>query len=131
LEGRFIFPEFSFSPDAVYSSIKFLELLSFSGKRISEILSEIPEFFFTHVIINCPLPKKARLMRKLSEEALERRTSFIDGVKIFFDGDWILFIPDQFTDKLHIFVQSVNEERGRGLLESYKERVSNWIEEKE
>ncbi|SMO48769.1 mannose-1-phosphate guanylyltransferase / phosphomannomutase [Balnearium lithotrophicum] len=131
LEGKFIFPEFSFSPDAVYSSIKFLELLSFSGKRISEILSEIPEFFFTHVIINCPLSKKARLMRKLSEEALERRASFIDGVKIFFDGDWILFIPDQFTDKLHIFVQSVNEERGRELLESYRELVSNWIEGKE
>ena len=131
LEGRFIFPEFSFSPDAVYSSIKLLELLSYAGKSVSEILSEIPEFFFVHVIVSCPAAKKAKLMRKLSEEAMERRASFIDGVKIFLNGDWILFIPDQFTDKLHIFVQSENRREGEELLKTYRELVSKWIEERE
>jgi len=131
LNGRFIFPEFSYSPDAVYSSIKFLELLSYAGKTVSELLSEIPDFYFNHVIVNCPSSEKARLMRKLSEEAMERNASFIDGVKIFMDGDWILFIPDQFTDKLHIFVQSENREKGEELLEHYRKLVGSWIEEGE
>ncbi len=131
LEGRFTFPEFSFSPDAVYASIKFLELLSFAGKTVSQLLSEIPEFFFIHVIVNCPSTKKAKLMRKLSEEAMEKNASFIDGVKIFHDGDWILFLPDLFTDNLHIFVQAKEKERGEKLLGDYKSLMSKWIEEKE
>ncbi len=131
LSGRFIFPEFSYSPDAVYSSIKFLELLSYAGKKVSELLSEIPNFYFNHIIVNCPSSEKARLMRKLSEEAMEKNASFVDGVKIFMNGDWILFIPDQFTDKLHIFVQSESRERGEELLEHYKKLVGSWIEEGE
>jgi len=131
LNGRFIFSEFSYSPDAVYSSIKFLELLSYAGKSVSQLLSEIPNFYFNHIIVNCPSSEKARLMRKLSEEAMEKNASFIDGVKIFMNGDWILFIPDQFTDKLHIFVQSENREKGEEILERYRKLVGNWIEERD
>ncbi|WP_456435388.1 sugar phosphate nucleotidyltransferase [Thermovibrio ammonificans] len=131
LNGRFIFPEFSLSPDAVYASIKLLELMSFSNASVSELLSAIPPFFFKHVIVSCPSSKKAKLMRKISEEAMEKRASFIDGVKIFFNGDWILLIPDQFTDNLHIFVQTEKEERGRELLNQFNRKIEKWIEEKE
>ena len=131
LKGRFIFPEFSFSPDALYSSIKLLELLSISGKTISEFLSEIPDFYFKHVVVSCPSSKKAKVMRKISEEAMDLKASFVDGVKLFFNGDWILIVPDQFTDNLHIFVQSSKEKRGRELLTKYSKKVEKWIEEKE
>jgi len=131
LEGRFIFPEFSLSPDAVYASIKLLELLSFTNSAVSELLSQIPDFFFKHVIISCPGAKKAKLMRKIAEEAMEKRASFIDGVKIFFDGDWILLLPDQFTDNIHLFVQSSLPRKGEELLEQYHGKIEKWIEEKE
>ncbi len=131
LEGKFIFPEFSLSPDAVYASIKLLELMSFSNSSISELLSYIPDFFFSHTIVSCPSSKKAKLMRKISEEAMEKRASFINGVKIFFNEDWILLIPDQFTDNLHIFIQAKKEEKGRELLEQFSRKIEKWIEEKE
>ncbi|WP_457681520.1 sugar phosphate nucleotidyltransferase [Thermovibrio sp.] len=131
INGRYTFPEFSFSPDAVFSSIKFLELMSLAETSVSELLGEIPSFYFKHVMVSCPSNKKARLMRKLSEEAIEKNASFIDGIKIFFNGDWILLIPDQFSDELHIFVQSSKREKGEEILKIYKEKIERWIEERD
>ncbi|NIA11784.1 MAG: NTP transferase domain-containing protein [Nitrospiraceae bacterium] len=129
LDRRFSFPEFSLSPDGVYASVKLLELLSFAGKSVSQILDEIPEFFFSHLIVNCPSSRKAKLMRNLSEEAFGKTASFIEGVKIFGDENWILFIPDQFADRLHIFVQAKTKKDVERILKSFQEKLNRWIEE--
>ncbi len=130
IDGRFTFTEFSLSPDAVYASIKFLELLSFTRKSVSQLLTEIPPFFFKHAIISCPSVKKAKLMRMVSEEAMERRASFVDGIKLFFDGDWLLLIPDQFADNLHVYVQARRADDGKELFSWFSRKIEGWIEEK-
>ncbi len=130
IEGNFVFTDFSISPDAVFSSIKLLELLSLTGKSISKVIEEIPDFYFNFKSLSCPSSKKAKVMRLLSEEAMEKEASFIDGIKIFFNGDWVLLVPDKHKEEIKVFVQSKSKERGEELLKTYLEKVESWIEEK-
>lgn len=70
------------------------------------------------------------MMRKFTEEAIGKEASFIDGVKIFIDKrTWILMIPDQYSDNLHLYVNSDVEEKAQDLLNQYIEKIGKWIEE--
>ncbi len=127
LEGNFVFSQFSLSADAMFSSVKLLEMLSVANLKISDLLSMIPNFYFSHFVLSCPSSKKAKVMGKLAEEAMRKEASFADGVKIFEGENWILFIPDQFSDNLHVFIQASSEKEGKNLFKTYKEKIDRWL----
>jgi len=54
--------------------------------------------------------------------------NFLDGVKIWSDeNDWILMIPDQYSDNLCISVQAENREKGLNLINEYSQKIDHWI----
>lgn len=126
----FSFPQYMLSPDAMYNSIKILELLAKSGKKLSDISRNIPEYYFAHLIINCPFSKKGYIMRKMSEDAMDKEASYVDGVKIIFKNKgYVLMIPDQYSANVHLYVEANDENTKNELLEEYKNKITEWIEE--
>ena len=130
LDGNYMFPEFSFSPDGMFASVKLLEMLAKTKLTPGQVLKSFPDYYFKHVLIGCPSSLKGKMMRKFTEEAMNKEASFIDGVKIYEDKkNWVLMIPDQYSDNLHLYVQAENKEKGEKLLETYREKINKWIEE--
>ncbi|NPA54674.1 MAG: NTP transferase domain-containing protein [Aquificae bacterium] len=132
IQGNYTFTQLSFSPDSMFTSVKILEMLSKTGESISSVLNQIPDYFFKHIVIGCPTNLKGKMMRKFTEEAMDKEASFIDGVKIFEGGkNWVLMIPDQYEDIIHLYIQAENEEKGKELIEKYTEKINKWLTEKE
>ncbi len=130
LEGSYSFINFSYSPDAMFSAVKLIEMLIKAKTTATKVLKEIPEFSFKHITIGCPSNLKGKIMRKFTEEAVDKEASFVDGVKIFLGkGSWVLMIPDQYSDNIHIYVQSLTEEEVNRILDEYKTKVNSWINE--
>jgi len=124
------FPQYMLSPDAMFNSIKLMELLAKSGKKLSEVSRSIPEYHFAHLIINCPFSKKGYIMRKMSEDAMDKEASYVDGVKINFKNKgYVLMIPDQYSANVHLYVEAVDEQSKNELLEEYKQKITTWTEE--
>ncbi|MCX7738246.1 MAG: sugar phosphate nucleotidyltransferase [Hydrogenothermaceae bacterium] len=129
LDGNYCFTDMSLSFDGMFSSVKILEMLSKSSLKVSEILSFIPDFYFNHSVIACPVNLKGRIMRKATEEAIGKKASFVDGVKIFEDDrSWVLVIPDQYGDSVHLYVSSDRVEKGQEILSDYNDKIKQWIE---
>ncbi len=132
IQGNYTFTDLSFSPDSMFTSIKVLEMLAKIGQNISSVLNQIPDYFFKHIVIGCPANMKGKMMRKFTEEAMDKEASFIDGVKIFEGGkNWVLMIPDQYEDTIHLYIQAENEEKGKELIEKYTEKINRWLLEKD
>ena len=132
IQGNYTFTELSFAPDSMFTSIKVLEMLAKTGEKISSVLNQIPDYFFKHIVIGCPTNMKGKMMRKFTEEAMDKEASFIDGVKIFEGGkNWVLMIPDQYEDTIHLYIQAENEEKGKELIKVYTEKINRWLQEKE
>lgn len=121
------FPKYCICPDAAFNALKLLELLAKAGMPLSEIEKDIPEYHYAHNIISCPLDKKGYIMRKMSECAMDKDASYIDGVKIRFSDSWVLMIPDQFAPDVHIYVEAKTAERKEELLKEYIEKINNWL----
>jgi phosphoglucosamine mutase len=96
--GAWIFPNFQSAPDGPLGAAKVLELLSLTGKKLSELLESLPEFYTAREKVACPNEHKVWLMRS-AQKKLEREFGKVigvlkvDGLRLNFEDGWILVRP--------------------------------------
>ncbi len=127
-EGNFAFPEFSTHRDSMYATLKILELIVEHNVKLSEVIESLPKFYYHTTKIACTQANKGKMMRMFLEDAKDKKSSTLDGVKIWLDeSDWILMIPDQYSDHLNIYIQAKDEIRGGAILELYGAKIASWM----
>ena len=131
LRSYICFTEHNTTPDAIYSSLKIVEMMNKIGKPLSAIAAEIPEYKFFHAVINCPVEVKGFLMRKMSEETREKDASFLDGIKVVLDGGWAHMVPDQYSPNVHLYIEGNTEKDGERIHKEYVDKINKWISEHE
>jgi mannose-1-phosphate guanylyltransferase/phosphomannomutase len=129
-DGHFAFNEFGLNRDAIFTSFKILELLEKSGKKLSKLLKDIPGFVYKGENIPCPSSHKGKMMRKFLEDGKDKKTSSVDGVKIWMnDDEWILMVPDQHNEYLNLYVQAEDGKSAGKIFYSYQDKIEKWISE--
>ena len=91
MSGHIFFADRYFGyDDAIYASIRLLEILSGSGKKLSELLTDLPRTFTTPEIrIDCPDKIKVAVVDAVREHYRKtHRIIDIDGVRVTFDDGW-------------------------------------------
>lgn len=130
VDGNFAFTEFSYTRDAVYSTLKIMELISCHKVKLSALRASIEEFYYKTFKIDCAQSLKGKMMRKFLEDAKGKKSSTDDGVKIWENTtDWILMIPDQYNDHLNIYIQAKDDDSGNAIYEKYSNKISKWSKE--
>jgi mannose-1-phosphate guanylyltransferase/phosphomannomutase len=72
---------------------------------------------------------KGGIMRRMSEDSLEKEASFIDGIKVQFGEDWVLVLPDQYLPCVHIVAEAKDHKTVQRLLAEYQNKVEAWKKE--
>ncbi len=126
-DGGFIFPAFHKSYDGMFALAKVLEYMAALGATLSEVAREIPPLHFYHTTVACPWEQKGVVMRKASEYAMDKDATFLDGVRIAFDGSWVLIFPDQYKSFVHIYVEADSKPRAEALLDEHRRLVEQWV----
>jgi mannose-1-phosphate guanylyltransferase/phosphomannomutase len=129
LNGRFAFPRFQNAFDGMFAIAKAVELASSKGVPLSKIMEGIPFRAFLETTIPCVWEMKGAVMRKMSEDSLDKEATFIDGIKVHFGEDWVLVLPDQTQPFIRIITEAKKEETARKLLREYRDKVESWKKE--
>ncbi len=81
--------------DAIYATLRLLEIMEREGRPVSEFLKDLPEMYSTPEIrIDCPDTKKFEVVKRLTEYYRERHKVIdIDGVRVILDDGWGLVRP--------------------------------------
>ncbi|HYG69195.1 MAG TPA: phosphomannomutase/phosphoglucomutase [Anaeromyxobacteraceae bacterium] len=76
--------------DGIYSSARFLELLSHVDQPLSELLSDVPKTYATPELRHdCPEDKKFEVVRRAQEWFASRYEAVtVDGVRVVFPDGW-------------------------------------------
>jgi len=129
MNGRFAFPRFQNAFDGMFAIAKSVELAASKGTPFSKTMQEIPFRTFLETTIPCVWEMKGAVMRKMSEDSLDKEASFIDGIKVCFGEDWVLVLPDQTQPFIRIVVEAKKEATARALLKEYCDKVESWKKE--
>jgi phosphomannomutase/phosphoglucomutase len=114
MSGHMFFADRYFGyDDAIYASLRLLEILSTSGKKISEILSDVPLTFSTPEIkVDCPDHIKFKVVEEIKNYFRKNyRIIDIDGVRIPFGDGWGLVRSSNTQPVLVLRFEASTEER--------------------
>ncbi|HEY6008863.1 MAG TPA: phosphoglucomutase, partial [Geobacteraceae bacterium] len=129
MDGRFAFPRFQAAFDGMFALVKTVELVATSGVPLSRLLAEAPRRSFLQTSLPCVWEMKGGIMRKMSEDSLDKEATFIDGIKVHFGEDWALILPDQYLPTIHIFAEAKDQKTAQQLLNDYRHKVDTWKKE--
>jgi mannose-1-phosphate guanylyltransferase/phosphomannomutase len=96
---------------------------------LSRVLNDVPRSTFLQGKVPCVWEKKGGVMRKMSEDSLDKEASFIDGIKVSFGQDWVLVLPDQYQPVVHVFAEAKEPKKAQRILDDYMEKVDKWKKE--
>ncbi len=128
-DGRFAFPRFQSAFDGMFAIARVMELSAASGMPLSQALSDVPRSAFLQTSLPCPWEMKGGIMRKMSEDSLEKEATFIDGIKVHIGAEWVLVLPDQYLPVVHIVAESKDHKSAQRLLSEYEKKIVVWKKE--
>jgi len=127
--GGYCWPDFAVSFDALFSTVRVLEMLAKTRGSLSSLRARIPEVAHEAVMVFCPWDVKGRVMRAMMERHLRDRVDLTDGVKVLFDDGWVLVVPDADRPEYHVIASTRDAVRSRALVEEYSGLVRSVVEE--
>lgn len=76
--------------DAIYASLRLLEIVANTGRSVHELLADVPETFATPELrVDCPDDRKFDVVRAILERYRATHDVVdVDGARILFDGGW-------------------------------------------
>jgi mannose-1-phosphate guanylyltransferase / phosphomannomutase len=127
--GGYCWPDFSVSFDALFTTVRVLELLAHTGASLGELRSRIPPVSHRTAVEFCPWEVKGRVMRTMMEKHLKDRVDLTDGVKVFVEDGWLLVVPDADRPEYHIIASTLDPVHSAALVEEYATLVRSVVME--
>jgi len=124
--GGYIFSDFLFASDGMYSIGKVLEMLAETGKKISEIDASIPRRFQYQIDVDCPWQYRGQVMRQAMEYSENMKRELVEGVKVFHEDDSVLMMPDQEKGIFWVIAESSKYDDAMSLAKKYAGLVAQW-----
>ncbi len=134
--GAWIFPHVHLAPDGPLAAAKILELLSSTGKTLSELLDALPTYPTLRERIACPNEKKTSAMKKFEALATKEFRDVadvltIDGIRLSLrDGGWLLVRPSGTEPYIRITAEGRTPKRAEEMLNSAVGILKKIIEHK-
>src|SRR5260370_1281792 len=127
--GGYCWPDFAVSFDAIFTTVRLLELLAQTGTSLGELRARIPAVAHRSAVEFCPWEVKGRVMRTMMETHMKDRVDLTDGVKVFVDGGWVLVVPDADRPEYHIIASTLDAARSDRLVTEYSLLVRSVVAE--
>jgi mannose-1-phosphate guanylyltransferase/phosphomannomutase len=127
--GGYCWPDFAIAFDAIFTTVRVLELLAQTRSSIGDLKKRIPPVAHKKAVEFCPWDVKGRVMRTMMEKHLKDRVDLTDGVKVFVEGGWVLVVPDADRPEYHIIASTLDPVKSAALVEEYSALVRSVVAE--
>jgi mannose-1-phosphate guanylyltransferase/phosphomannomutase len=127
--GGFIFSDFLFASDGMFTIGKMLEMLAKTGLSPSQLDDHLPKRFIEMKEVTVPWEKKGTVMRKAMEFSDNKERQLVEGVKIFEDNNSVLLLPAKEKACFNVYAESSNSNSAKELAEQFVKHINTWKSE--
>ena len=109
--------------DSFAGMVLLLELLSKSGKRLSELVSEIPRYFMIKDKIEVSLKDSIKIVEYFKKIHKNGRINLLDGIRIDYNDYWVHIRPSNTEPVLRIIVEARTKTMVNEVYEKVKKQI--------
>src|SRR3989344_1300223 len=122
LSGHFYFKDFFYADSAFFATIKIIEILSQSDKKLSEILAPYLRYYHSGEI-DFKSEYKSKIIEILAEVYKDGEASRLDGLTVRYPSWWFNIRPSATEDALRLVFEAKNKE----LFEQKKSELFDFL----
>ncbi|MHA2408281.1 MAG: phosphomannomutase/phosphoglucomutase [Candidatus Ranarchaeia archaeon] len=130
VSGHYYFDETYKGDDALFATLKLIEYLTNTGKKISEFTEEFPHYSEVSERLRLPIKEneKFSFVKQLINELLSQgyNVNTLDGVKVFLEDGWALFRPSNTEAKISIAYEAKSK-KGFDKIKNFVNNVISQI----
>jgi phosphomannomutase/phosphoglucomutase len=106
-----------------------LNIMAETGKRLTELIGEQPQYFIEKGKVSCPEDKKEEVLKRLLEQVKGLNLITIDGVKIRFEDTSAVLVRPSGTEPIYrLYAEAKNPKRALSLVEEYSAKLAKILE---
>lgn len=114
--------------DGAMATALILDIMAKTGKRLSKLLAELPEYYIEKDKTECPEKLKEKVLEKLIRQLKKLNINTIDGVKIWFrDRSAILIRPSGTEPIYRLYAEAKTEEKASKLVKEYRLKLDKIV----
>jgi phosphomannomutase / phosphoglucomutase len=111
--------------DGAMTTALILEIMANTGKKLSQLVVEQPQYFIEKGKIECPEDKKQTVLAKLLEQLKGLDINTLDGAKIWFpDKSAILLRPSGTEPAFRLYAEAKNPKKAADLIAEYTKKLN-------
>ncbi len=115
--------------DGAMTTALLLDIMANTGKPLSKLIAEQPQYFIEKGKVECPEAKKQKLLDKLLNHLKGMNTNTLDGVKIWFeDKSAILLRPSGTEPTFRMYAEAKTQEKAVKLIDEYTQMLEKILE---
>jgi phosphomannomutase/phosphoglucomutase len=106
--------------DGAMTTALILGIMTKTGKKLSALIAEQPQYFLEKGKVECPEDKKEMVFRKLFERVKDANVSTVDGVKIWFEDKSAILVRPSGTESVYrLYAEAKSHEKALELVKEY------------
>jgi len=110
--------------DGSMTTALILGIMAETGEKLSQLISEQPQYFIEKGWVACPENKKEEVLKKLSHQVEDLNVSTIDGVKIWYEDKSAILVRPSGTEPVYrLYAEAKNQARALKLVEEYSSKL--------
>ncbi len=126
--GGIIYPELHYGRDALVGIALFLSHLAEKKCSVSELRNSYPKYTISKNKIELtPSIDVDKILVEMSNKYKEFEVDTLDGVKIYFNQEWVHLRKSNTEPIIRIYSESANEEKAKQLAAKIIEEIKNLI----
>jgi len=121
--GGIIWPDFSLAKDGIYAAAKIAQMVC--ERRLSEILSELPEYSNSKCKIEVAPAKKLAGLAAARKHAQGSggKLNLVDGVRADFEDGWVIARASGTENVMRVFAEGRTQKYAQALMKEYEQAV--------
>ena len=127
--GGVIDPRVHYGRDSLSGMALILQYMAETGKKMSELVAEIPHYHMKKTKIECTRDVALTLVHHICDEHSGDRINTEDGVRIDWDDAWVHVRPSATEPAVRIIAEAQTEARVDELCETFAKKAETLLEQ--
>ncbi len=123
--GGVIYPALHYGRDALVGIAFTLQYLADSGKKLSKIKEELPNYFITKKKVDLKNVSPDEVISKLIEKYSDNKINTEDGLRIDFSDHWVHLRKSNTEPIIRIIVEALDKTSAEKYAEKYFNEIKN------
>ncbi|MHA1333828.1 MAG: phosphoglucosamine mutase [Candidatus Odinarchaeia archaeon] len=113
--GGIFYAPHQYVRDGAMGAVLMLEIMCETGKKLSELVSELPKYYMTKLKVKCSNEIKQKVMEKILKKVEDYEVITLDGVKIITEKGWVIIRPSGTEPLFRCYAESSDKNASEEL----------------